>query len=432
MSFAIMRIEKLKAGNISGCQKHNERENENYSNEDINRDLSHLNYNLIECNSYKEAINKQIEERYLSMRSIRKDAVVGVEVLFTSDNEFFKNLTEEEEKKYFEKSLEFLKDFVGEKNVISATVHKDEKTPHMHCVFTPIDENGKLKFKSFINGRNDLIKMQDNYHKFISQDFDLERGKSVKETQKKHLSVMEFKLETAINERELELEKVTENTQEIKTKNTDLEVKKIELDNQQKIINLTLKELEESEKKIKKEKEKKEEIFNKLADEKTRLYYVNSILEHKKESKGLLSKETTVSLKKELFDSLVQLAVQGEKNIDEFNKLEKTNKSLNENLKKLENNVSELTKNNSILSKQNSKLLSEKSELSNQMNVIQMNQKKYIKNSEEKEQEKNNYIDKLEKALPKEKVEEIKNNMEKEKEEKLWKSRVGRGFGIGD
>lgn len=194
MSFAIMRVAKVKAGNICGTDKHNERKNKNYSNEDINTELSHLNYHLIECDSYKSAINKQLEERYTSSRSIRKDAVLGVEVLFTSDNEFFKKLTPEQERLYFEKSLEFLKDFVGEKNVISATVHKDETTPHLHCIFTPITNDGRLHYKSFIDGRLEMKKLQDNYYKFITKYFDLERGKDSQETKRKHLSVEEFKL----------------------------------------------------------------------------------------------------------------------------------------------------------------------------------------------------------------------------------------------
>ena len=110
MSYAIMRMEKRNAGNIIGMFKHNERKNENYSNEDINRELSSLNYQLIECDSYKEKINQEIKERYKVNKSIRKDAVLCVETVFTSDKEFFDKLTPEQERIYFEKSVEFLKE----------------------------------------------------------------------------------------------------------------------------------------------------------------------------------------------------------------------------------------------------------------------------------------------------------------------------------
>lgn len=194
MSYAIMRLEKRNINNIIAMFKHNERKNKNYSNEDINQELTHLNYDLIKCSSYKKKIDEELEKRYTSSRSIRRDAVLCVEVIFTSDNEFFKKLTFEQEKLYFEKSLEFLQDFVNKENVISAVVHKDETTPHMHCVFTPITKDGRLHFKSFIKNRYDLIKLQDKYYEKIVNFFpELQRGKSAKETQRKHLTTEQYK-----------------------------------------------------------------------------------------------------------------------------------------------------------------------------------------------------------------------------------------------
>lgn len=109
MSYAIMRLEKRNSKNIVGMFRHNERKTENHSNVDINKELSHLNYQLIDCESYSEKINREIEERYKVNKSIRKDAVLCVEVLFTSDKEFFDKLTPEEERKYFEKNENILK-----------------------------------------------------------------------------------------------------------------------------------------------------------------------------------------------------------------------------------------------------------------------------------------------------------------------------------
>lgn len=156
MSYAIMRLEKRNSKNIVGMFRHNERKTENHSNVDINKELSYLNYQLIDCESYSEKINREIEERYKVNKSIRKDAVLCVEVLFTSDKEFFDKLTPEEERKYFEKSVEFLKEQFGEKNVVFATVHKDETTPHLHAGFIPMTDDGRLNYKSFVNGREGL------------------------------------------------------------------------------------------------------------------------------------------------------------------------------------------------------------------------------------------------------------------------------------
>lgn len=428
MSYAIMRIAKVKAPNIGGVDKHNERKNKNYSNEDINTELTHLNYSLIECESYKSAINEQIKERYTSSRSIRKDAVVGVEVLFTSDKEFFDKLTPEQERLYFEKSLEFLKDFAGEKNVISAVVHKDEKTPHLHCLFTPITNDGRLHFKSFVDGKFEMQKLQDRYYNHISQYFDLERGKSAEQTKRKHLSVAEYKLETAINERELELERVSKNTEEIKSKNSDLET-------QQNNINQALKDLEEFSKSLEKKKQEKEkeekrnqELKEKLTLENEKFLKIEDIKNSVVEKKGFLDKEVKVTLSKNEYNSLMTYAVNGEK----------FNNKKNEMITKFNNLVDKynsLIKKNELLSVNlnNEKLLSssladENRDLENKLKISNSKNKKEFEKSMDREI----YIEKLEKALPKEKVKEIKQEIENEKNS--WSKTISRnkGFDITD
>ena len=435
MSYAIMRIAKVKAPNIGGVDKHNERKNKNYSNEDINTELTHLNYSLIECESYKSAINEQIQERYTSSRSIRKDAVVGVEVLFTSDKEFFDKLTPEQERLYFEKSLEFLKDFAGEKNVISAVVHKDEKTPHLHCLFTPITNDGRLHFKSFVDGKFEMQKLQDRYYNHISQYFDLERGKSAEQTKRNHLSVAEYKLETAINERELELERVSKNTEEIKSKNSDLETQKNELETQQNNINQALKDLEEFSKSLEKKKQEKEkeekrnqELKEKLTLENEKFLKIEDIKNSVVEKKGFLDKEVKVTLSKDEYNSLMTYAVNGEK----------FNNKKNEMITKFNNLVDKynsLIKKNELLSVNlnNEKLLSssladENRDLENKLKISNSKNKKEFEKSIDREI----YIEKLEKALPSEKVKEIKQEIENEKNP--WSKTIShnKGFDITD
>lgn len=435
MSYAIMRIAKVKAPNIGGVDKHNERKNKNYSNEDINTELTHLNYSLIECESYKSAINEQIQERYTSSRSIRKDAVVGVEVLFTSDKEFFDKLTPEQERLYFEKSLEFLKDFAGEKNVISAVVHKDEKTPHLHCLFTPITNDGRLHFKSFVDGKFEMQKLQDRYYNHISQYFDLERGKSAEQTKRKHLSVTEYKLETAINERELELERVSKNTEEIKSKNSDLETQKNELETQQNNINQALKDLEEFSKSLEKKKQEKEkeekrnqELKEKLTLENEKFLKIEDIKNSVVEKKGFLDKEVKVTLSKDEYNSLMTYAVNGEK----FNN--KKNEMITKYNKLVDKYNSLLEKNNLLsVNLNNEKLLSssladENRDLENKLKISNSKNKKEFEKSMDREI----YIEKLEKALPKEKVKEIKQEIENEKNS--WSKTIShnKGFDITD
>ena len=286
MSYCIMRLEKRKANNITGMQIHNDRATENHSNEDINKELSHLNYDLIECPSYKKKINEELEKRYKVNKSLRKDATLGVEVIFTSDKDFFDKLTPEQERLYFEKSLEFLKEFAGEKNVISATVHKDETTPHLHAVFMPLTDDGRLNYKDFINTKYDLINLQDRYHEKMREYFpELERGKSSKETKKKHLSVEQFKL----NQLEKNLEKLQNEKKE-----TEIQIQNVE---------------------------------KQIKD----FYTVKTIVENIEERKAMFS--DSYKLKKDELTELTALATTSEKNRDENKVLRKKKTELEEDLK---------------------------------------------------------------------------------------------------
>lgn len=297
MSYAIMRLEKRNSKNIVGMFRHNERKTENHSNVDINKELSHLNYQLIDCESYSEKINREIEERYKVNKSIRKDAVLCVEVLFTSDKEFFDKLTPEEERKYFKKSVEFLKEQFGEKNVVFATVHKDETTPHLHAGFIPMTDDGRLNYKNFVNGREGLIKLQNEYFKKMVEIFpELERGKNAEETRAKHIANQEYKIqqkETILKEKE----------KTVMVKIEELEKNSIEL--------------EEKKNKIKKLKEK-------LDVEEEKFYRIDDILNHVKESRNFLTNKVTVSMDKTLYKSLLKYAREGEKAIE----LEDMNKKL--------------------------------------------------------------------------------------------------------
>lgn len=297
MSYAIMRLEKRNSKNIVGMFRHNERKTENHSNVDINKELSHLNYQLIDCESYSEKINKEIKERYKINKSIRKDAVLCVEVLFTSDKEFFDKLTPEEERKYFKKSVEFLKEQFGEKNVVFATVHKDETTPHLHAGFIPMTDDGRLNYKSFVNGREGLIKLQNEYFKKMVEIFpELERGKNAEETRAKHIANQEYKIqqkETILKEKE----------KTVMVKIEELEKNSIEL--------------EEKKNKIKNLKEK-------LDVEEEKFYRIDDILNHVKESRNFLTNRVTVSMDKTLYKSLLKYAREGEKAIE----LEDMNKKL--------------------------------------------------------------------------------------------------------
>lgn len=193
MSYSIIRIKKLKQSAIKGIQFHNQREKESQTNPDIERERSHLNYDLVNAQpiDYNEKINKMIEEGVTSGRTIRKDAVKLTSFLVTSDNEFFEGLSEHEEKRFFESAYEFLVEEYGEKNIAYAMVHKDEKTPHMHVGFVPVTEDGRLSAKDFFGKKQQLVKLQDKFHEHMEKEgFNLERGIS---SDRKNLETGKYK-----------------------------------------------------------------------------------------------------------------------------------------------------------------------------------------------------------------------------------------------
>ncbi|MDK7096035.1 MobV family relaxase, partial [Streptococcus agalactiae] len=105
---------------------------------------------------YNQKIEEKIEQNYNGKRKIRKDAVKHIDGLITSGNEFFKNQTLEETKQFFEHAKTFLEQEYGKDNLLYATVHMDEKTPHMHYGVVPITEDGRLSAKEVLGNKKAL------------------------------------------------------------------------------------------------------------------------------------------------------------------------------------------------------------------------------------------------------------------------------------
>ncbi|MGO0093337.1 MobV family relaxase [Streptococcus suis] len=193
MSYIVARMQKMKAENLGGAYKHNERIFKNHSNEDIDVSRSHLNYELSNRDpnlSYEKQIKSYVNEQKFSRRAIRKDAVLCDEWLITSDKEFFGKLSEAETRIFFETAKNYFAENYGLYNVAYARVHLDESTPHMHLGIVPMKE-GKLSSKAMFD-KEELKKIQEELPKYMRQHgFVLERGE--KNSTKKHLRTEEFK-----------------------------------------------------------------------------------------------------------------------------------------------------------------------------------------------------------------------------------------------
>ena len=204
MSYAIIRNEKLTRAESYGAYVHNDRKAKNHSNKDIDPTRTHLNFYCKENETTYIREFDRMKKEYDLQGNLRKNSIIMCQMMITSDNEFFKKIGLEETKRYFIESYKFVCNYknLGERNIISAAVHLDETTPHMHLVFIPVihtkDEQGnavdKICARDFWRGRDSYRKLQNDFHKYVtSKGFDLERGLPVEETGAKHYKIKDLK-----------------------------------------------------------------------------------------------------------------------------------------------------------------------------------------------------------------------------------------------
>ncbi len=195
MSYLVLHMDKFKKEAVRGIQSHNKRERESHSNPDIEYGRSVQNYELHgpTHKNYAEAIQRRIDELHLA-KAVRKDAVRMCGLIVSSDTAFFAGLEPQEQRRFFEESKAFLTDFVGKENVISAMVHMDEKTPHMHFLHVPVTKDGRLHANS-IYTRESLRRLQADLPAYLqSKGFAIERGVAQEQgSAKKHLNTREYK-----------------------------------------------------------------------------------------------------------------------------------------------------------------------------------------------------------------------------------------------
>lgn len=197
--YAILRFAKYKGPEISGIEAHNERTKEKYeSNPDIDPTRTHLNFHLIKPErKYRAESEKQIAEAGCRTRS---DSVRVVEALITATPEFFKGKKRAEIKEFFNEALEFIKQNQAPKTIISAVVHLDEKSPHMHLCFVPLTEDKRLCAKEILGNKKKLTQWQDKYWEHMVKKYpDLERGESASETGRDHIPTRVFKQMARLN-----------------------------------------------------------------------------------------------------------------------------------------------------------------------------------------------------------------------------------------
>ena len=225
--YGILRFAKYKGPEIGHIEAHNERNKEKYaSNPDIDPSRTHLNFHLITPKTkYRAEAEKQIAE--VGCRT-RTDSVRVVEALFTASPEFFKGKRQNEIREYFTEALKFMEEHQSKDTIISAVVHMDERTSHMHLCFVPLTEDKRLCAKEILGNKKKLTWWQDEYWKHMVEKYpELERGESASRTGRDHIPPRVFKEMTRLTKQREKLEGLLEGMNPFNAKGRASEIGKV-------------------------------------------------------------------------------------------------------------------------------------------------------------------------------------------------------------
>ena len=206
--YAILRFAKYKGPEIGRIEAHNERTKETYaSNPDVDLSRSKDNFHLVEPErAYRAESERQIAAAGCRTRS---DSVRVVEALFTASPEFFQGKKTHEIRAFFREAIDFLTIYQAKETIISAVVHMDEKTPHMHLSFVPLTVDGRLCAKEIVGNKKKLTWWQDEFWKHMVKKYpELERGQSASETGRDHIPPRIFKEMTRLDKQRQKLEEL--------------------------------------------------------------------------------------------------------------------------------------------------------------------------------------------------------------------------------
>lgn len=159
-----LHFEKHK-GSTGGLQRHNEREpGQRHSNKNIKPDRTKDNIFLKpkDDRTYGERVDDRLEAGYRGTKAIRKDAVKMVEATVQLGGDITKE-SEETQIEALKEAYEQLKEMYGEENIISAVIHVDETTPHLHCDFVPLTKRGNLSAKDVIGDKKKMRRTQEKF-----------------------------------------------------------------------------------------------------------------------------------------------------------------------------------------------------------------------------------------------------------------------------
>jgi hypothetical protein len=189
MPYAVIRVAKIKTqAHALAATGHNYRQEQHpHTIGNADKEAPHPNREYInhEQKDYWSLLEARIQEA--GVKRIRSDSVRGMEVILTGSPEGFVRgqdgrAADYSKSKWAQDNLNFLKEQFGAKNIVSFTLHQDEKTPHIHAVLAPITAKNTLSADQLFNPKS-LRELQTQYAQAMAPH-GFERG--IEHSQAKH------------------------------------------------------------------------------------------------------------------------------------------------------------------------------------------------------------------------------------------------------
>lgn len=182
-AYAIMRCKKLaKMGNVAASLKHAYRERET-----PNADASRTPDNEHRAASSTDEAMGRIRELLPDKR--RKDAVLAVEYVMTASPEWWKQASQEQQAAFFDQAHKWLADKYGADRIVTASIHRDETSPHMTAFVVPLTQDGRLSAKEFIGNKAQMTRDQTTFAASVA-DLGLTRG--IEGSKARHQTIRAF------------------------------------------------------------------------------------------------------------------------------------------------------------------------------------------------------------------------------------------------
>lgn len=354
-------VAKYNKGAMGHMLSHYDR-SKNRLGENIDGERTHLNYNLAEDfqpMKQLDFIHKRLGEVKIQNR---KDVNVLCDWVVTAP----KDLPSQEYKQFFKASCDFMCMRYGKENVVSAYVHMDETTPHVHFAFIPVKhgfkedkknpdistEYKKVSAKEVIT-RYDLKTFHQDLENYVERELGHKVNILNEATKEGNKSIEELKRQSATKR----LQEVTEKASKI--------VSKAQI--QAHVINDSLIAIQ-AEYEAKKAYVKE---FDRISD-----VSVMYPAEAKVTEKGLIHKQKFVTVPAELWEAKHISA-------NEKNYLQKVNEELEKKLQEFQTttsskNFATLSKHINELEKQNMALNKQNHALAQQLNMSEKNASKIM------------------------------------------------------